>query len=171
MEKKKLLGGRSIILPRFPLYAPVTNNKKAPDKYIKINNQLIYNSNINRFKRNNVMTHLHKYVLFNIPKNFKKIEDFPVKIHYIFYVVYNHGSIRKSRLSNEITHKPPSEDYQPNWDDDSLAFIWMKVIRDCIVKRKILPDDNVKYALGSNYDVKFVKNLNDRKIVVQLKKP
>lgn len=151
-----------IIFKQFPTHIAKTNNARAPNKYVKINNQSIYNSNLNRFSRNIAVGNLHKYVIDIIPKGFKA--PTPSKIHFVFKTPINHGSI--SRRNGIISWKPAKESYIPNWDIENLATLWVKVINDGLVKSGALPDDSVRYITGISYEFLPVENLKDREIIV-----
>ena len=81
-----------IILKEFPIHIAKSDNKHAPNKMVKLNNQNIYSGALNRFGRAIVIKNLHEYIISQIPKGFK-IDNYPVKIHYLFRTVRNHGSI------------------------------------------------------------------------------
>lgn len=154
-----------IKLKDFPLHVSYTNNKKASNKFIKVNNQSVYNGKINRFSRATVMENLKIWFLRYFPKKLK-IEKFPVKIHYIFKTVINHGDI--SRRNNKLIWKYPSEDYVPRWDIENLASIFIKSGNDSLVRAKILPDDSIKYVNGISYEFIKVDDINDREIIIQI---
>lgn len=154
-----------IKLKDFLLHVSYTNNKKASNKFIKVNNQSVYNGKINRFSRATVMENLKIWFLRYFPKKLK-IEKFPVKIHYIFKTVINHGDI--SRRNNKLIWKYPSEDYVPRWDIENLASIFIKSGNDSLVRAKILPDDSIKYVNGISYEFIKVDDINDREIIIQI---
>ena len=87
-----------IRFPNFPTHIPITKNKKAPDKYVKVNAQGIYNGAIARFGRSIAVRNLHSYFLHFIPKGLKI--DNVTKIKYIIKTVINHGDI--SRRNHKI---------------------------------------------------------------------
>ena len=152
-------------LKQFPTHLKTTNPKKAKPKFSKINGQLIYNSNVNRFARNTLMTELHKYVMKRIPKKLK-VEKFPIKVKIILRTVINHASIQ--RRNEKITWKYPSEEYVPTSDLDNMIVIWSKGILDCIVKSDIIPDDTIQYITNIEYEYQQVDDLEDREIIVQI---
>ena len=153
-----------IIINQFPTHIAKTKNKVAPDKYIKINGQSIYNSNLNRFARNIVMSNLHDY-LEPAFKPFKGlITEYPIKITINIFTVRNHGAI--SRRSGTIRWKKPKSDYVPNWDIENLATIWIKAINDTLSKTGVIPDDNIKYLNGVSYNYIEVEDINDRKLEI-----
>lgn len=159
-----------IIIKEFPTHIARTNNKVAANKMIKINNQSIYNSNLNRFARNIVMDNLHNYLskLFKPYLSIYKREPpaFPLKITVNFYTVINHGSI--SMRSGKLCWKYPKKNYIPNWDIENLATIWIKAICDTLVKCKFFPDDNVKYLSSISYNYYEIEKLEDRKIEIEI---
>lgn len=151
-----------IILDKFPTHIAKTNNKYAPNKYIKITNQSVYNGAMHPHVRATVVKNMHDYVISCIPANFKV--KTPCKPVYEFYTVRNHGSIQ--RRKGKLCWKPPKKDYEPTWDDDNLAFLWMKTIRDALTKAGVWKDDNVDYVRGSDYDLFFVDDIEKRKIII-----
>tara|TARA_R110000796_G_scaffold114269_2_gene225961 strand:+ start:107 stop:595 length:489 start_codon:yes stop_codon:yes gene_type:complete len=157
----------TITLKEFPTHVAYTDNKYAVNKMKKLNNQSIYNGALNRFSRAIVMKNLHNYVTSNIPKGLK-ITSFPVKIHYLFRTVRNHGSI--SMRKGKICWKPAKEGYEANWDLQNLAMIWMKGADDAFSKAGVLPDDNVDYIKGESFDIEFVDTLEERELIITFEK-
>lgn len=160
-----------ISISNFPTHIAKTNNKTKSNKMIKVNNQAIYNSNLNRFSRNIVMKNLHNYLIKEI-KPYKETflrESYrpPFEIEITIFTVINHGSI--SMRDHKISWKYPTEDYIPNWDIENLATIWIKAICDSLVMLKIIPDDNISYINKISYKFKEVENLTDRKLVIKIK--
>lgn len=158
-----------VILDKFPTHIEKTNNKIKEDKFIKINNQAIYNSGLSRFSRNTVMKNLSSYIIRTLKPQFKPSEtktlEFPLNITISICTVINHGSI--SRRNGNIMWKYPSEDYVPNWDIDNLGVIWGKAILDALVKLKIIPDDNVNYVKSVTYGFIPVEDIEDRQILIE----
>jgi len=150
--------------PKFPTHIPYTSNKKAPNRYIKVNSQNIYNGAIARFGRNTAVKSLHHYFLSYIPRGLE-IET-PVSIKYIIKTVINHGAIQ--RRKGEVNWKYPKEGYIPNWDIENLAGILIKTGNDCIVKAKIIPDDSIQYLTKIEYEYQQVDDLEDREIIIQI---
>lgn len=155
---------KSITLNKFPTHIAKTDNKIAPNKFIKITNQSIYNGTLNRFARAIVVNNMHDFVIENVPKGFKV--KTPCKPKYEFYTVRNHGNIRRTK-NGELSWKPPKSNFEATWDDDNLAFLWMKTIRDALTKAGVWKDDNVDYVRGGDYDLFFVNKLEDRKIIIK----
>lgn len=155
----------TISLKEFPTHLPYTKNKKAPDKFIKLNFQAIYNGKINRFTRAILMDNLHKYVMSQVPKK-TRVSHYPVKIEYIFKTVINHGDI--SRRNGKLIWKYPSNKYVPGWDIENLANIWIKGGNDALVNANVLIDDSVNYVLGTSHEVQFVDDLKDREIIIKI---
>lgn len=159
-----------IVIEKFPTHIAKTDNKVAANKMIKINNQAIYNSNLNRFARNIVMDNLHKYLEAQISpyKNrfIKSNIDYPISINIQIHTVINHGSI--SMRSGKLCWKPAKSDYVPNWDIENLASMWIKAINDVLQHLKMIPDDNIKYVNKISYEFVEVKDLEDRKIIIEI---
>ena len=146
-----------------PTHIAKTNNKKAPNKFMKINNQAIYNGTLNYFSRCIVVDNLHKLIVDAVPKDFNI--DTPVIPGIIIRTVYNHGSI--SRRSGKICWKPPKVDYKPNWDVDNLAMLWIKTIKDSLTLSGLIPDDNVEFIRGGFYKVEFVDDIKDLELIIK----
>lgn len=154
-----------IRLKQFPTHIEKTDNKKAPNKFWKINNQSIYNGSVNTFARAIVIKNMHKYIISKI-NVFPKFTG-PVTVDIIIKTVKNHGSIQ--RRNGKIIWKQPKNDYKPTWDEDNLSAIWTKTIRDSLTKLDIIPDDNVEFIKGGYRGVEFVKDINDREIIIKIK--
>lgn len=130
--------------------------------------QSIYNSNLNRFSRNIVMTNLHDYLISQI-KPFKsaflkKGIAYPIKIKIVVHTVINHGSI--SMRNGKLCWKFPKKTYIPNWDIENLASIWVKAFNDSLVILKMIPDDNINYVNNVEYKFEKVEDLKDRKLEI-----
>ena len=160
-----------IVIENFPTHIAKTNNKTKANKMVKLNNQAIYNSNLNRFSRNTVMQNLHKYLASQI-KPYKKTflregTQYPIKLEIVIHTVKNHGSIQMR--NHKLCWKYPTEDYIPNWDIENLATIWIKAICDTLVSLKMIPDDNINYLSSISYKFKEVKDLDKRKLEIKIK--
>ena len=153
-----------IQLKKFPTHVEYTDNKVAPNKLIKVNNQSIYNGRLNRFARNIAVTNLHEWVISQIP-NPIPVRKYPVTINYTFRLVKNHGSIMCR--NGKIFWKPVKPSYEPNWDIQNVAHLWMKVTDDALVKAGVLADDDVRYVKGESYHYEWVDNLDKREIIVK----
>lgn len=151
-----------IRFPEFPIHIPITNNKKAPNKYVKVNAQSIYNGAIARFGRAAAVKNLHEYFLSHIKESV--MIDYPVKIKFIIKTVINHGSI--SRRNGKICWNYRADDYIPNWDIENLASIFIKTGIDSLVKAGTIPDDSVQYVKNIEYEFQEVDTLEDREIIV-----
>ena len=159
-------------LKEFPTHVAKTDNKVAPNKMIKINNQAIYNGYINRFTRNTVIGNMHSWLMGRlklvwIPAKSILPLDLPVSITVNIYTVKNHGSI--SMRSGKLCWKPVKASYKPNWDIDNLASIWIKCICDVLVKEGIIPDDNIENVNKISYKYFEVQDIKDRKLVIIIK--
>jgi len=152
-----------ITYDEFPTHAPKTNNKKAPNKYIKINGQSIYNSNLNRFARNNVMRFMHDYLISGLPR--KLGMTFPIEIELIFYAPINYGTVR--RFKGEIRWIPPKSNYKSNWDIDNQQ-IWGKAFNDALQISKKIPNDSVSFISSVKTRYVEVKDFNERKLEFKL---
>lgn len=155
-----------IEIPKFITHIAKTNNVKAPNKYVKINNQSIYNGALNKFSRAIAIDNMHKYIDtyllkyrgLNLSKN--------VNINFKIYTVINHGSI--SLRKGIICYKPAKANYIPNWDIENLASIWIKAFNDSLTKNNVILDDNVSVITKISYEFIEVKDLDERQIVVEI---
>ena len=146
-------------------HIPKTRNKKAADKYIKINNQAIYNGALNTFARAIVVENMHSYFMDSLPDSYLNLKIAKVKhIEYIFHTVINHGSIQ--RRNGAKTWKPAKDDYEPNWDLNNLSDIWIKTANDALVMAGVLTDDNVGVIQKTSYEFREVKDIGDLEMVV-----
>lgn len=154
-----------IVLDKFPTHLPITNNKKAANKYVKINNQTIYNGYINRFSRAILINNMHNYIVSKIPKGLEVIR-FPILVHLEIHTVINHGDI--SRFKGIVRNKPAKIGYKPDWDIENLAAIWRKAINDSLVTAKVIPDDTIEYVIGNSEEFIKTNSLETSKIVINL---
>jgi hypothetical protein len=145
-------------------HIPKTANKKAADKYIKINNQSIYNGVLNRFARAIVVNNLHYYFADNIDEQFKgmNIDSNNIQLTYEFHTVYNHGDVRK--LKSGISWNPPKKGYRPSWDLDNLADLWTKIGNDTLVLEKVIKEDTVEFIKQKTCRFVQINELIDAKI-------
>lgn len=159
-----------ISIPQFITHVAKTDNKYAANKMMKINNQAIYNGAINRFTRAIVMNNLHDYLKScldsYLPLFSRESIAFPVCVHLEIRTVINHGDI--SMRKGKICWKEAKEDYEPGWDIENLASIWIKALNDVFTQSKFIPDDNVKYIDCVGYKFVEVKNLEDRELIIKI---
>lgn len=163
MEKLQVI---KIIIPEFVTHAPTRENKTKENPYIKLNSQLIYNSNLNRFARNNVVNFLHRYIAQYIPKDLK-ITKFPVQIGLNFYVPKNYGSVSRRKKDGiyQILWKPPTDNYLINWDVGNYGYIWLKTFLDTLQIEGVIPNDNASYVYSEGPSTFIeVENFNQRKL-------
>lgn len=158
---------QTVVIPEFLTHVEKTDNKVAPNKFIKINNQTIYNGAITRFTRNTVITNMHDYIDSELSKHILVPFVGAVEVSFKIRTVINHGSI--SRRNGKINWKKASKNYTPNWDIENLSSIWIKCINDVLVKRKILFDDNVKFIKKISYEFEEVDDISKREIVIEIK--
>lgn len=158
-------------IDKFITHVAKTNNKQAPNKYIKINNQLIYNSNLNRFQRNIVVHNLHEYLIPFIIKSLPKLINLPYQVSLDIYVPINYGDVsrRKRKGIPYISWKEPKKNYEPTWDIDNLGDLWLKVFKDALQISGVIENDNVKF-IKANGPTTFheVQTLNQRKFVFKI---
>lgn len=141
-----------------------TKNKIKSDRYIKINNQAIYNGNLNHFSRAIVVEYLHEHFSNNIEPEIKglNIESNNISLIYEFYTVLNHGDVRKTK--NGISWNPPKKDYTPSWDLDNLADLWTKIGNDTLVMDNVIKQDTVQFIKEKICRFVEIKELFDARI-------
>lgn len=162
-----------IIIPQFITHIPKTKNKSSPNKYIKINNQLIYNSNLNRFARNIVVNNLHEYLFPYIVKVVPKLNNPPYQVSLDIYVPINYGNVSR-RIKKGVPYiswKEPNKNYNPTWDIDNLGDLWLKVFKDALQISGVLENDNVKFVkINGPTTFHEIKTLDNRKLIFTITK-
>jgi Holliday junction resolvase RusA-like endonuclease len=164
-----------ITLEKFPTHLPKTRNKHAPNKMQKLNGQAIYNDTVSRFTRAILMDNIHNYLIPRLRAYKQEVQrefdngtlEFPIVVVLNIYTPINHGNIQLRK--GKLTWKPAAPDFEPTWDIDNLSSIWMKGVKDSIVKSGLIPDDNVKYVRGGGYLFYEVEDIEDRRLVIKLK--
>lgn len=143
-----------------------TKNKVSANKYIKINNQSIYNGALNKFARAIAIENMHEYISLYLVKyrGLNVLKN--ANINYQIHTVINHGSI--SLRKGKICYKPAGKSYIPNWDLENLASIWIKAFNDALTMNNVIADDNVGVITKVSYEYVEVKDLDKRKIVVEI---
>lgn len=141
-------------------HIPCTDNKKAPNKYWKINNQAIYNGSVDKFKRAIIVNNMHNYIMDSIPNRalnlkIEKIED----IEYIFNTVINHGDVK--RIGGTVRWKKPAPGYIPSWDLNNISDIWVKTGNDALTLAGVIIDDNAGVIQTTRYTFKEVDHIDD----------
>lgn len=146
-------------------HIPKTDNKKAPNKFFKINNQAIYNGSLNKFARAIVTENMHNYVINSIPEEYLnlKIEKTQL-VEYKFYTVRNHGDI--SKRGGKRIWKAPKADYKPDWDLNNISDIWQKTGNDALVLAGVLTDDNVGVIRKTSYEFIEVAHIDDLELEI-----
>jgi len=153
---------KEITFPEFPTHVPLTKNKS-----FKISTQSIYNSKLHHHSRSTVISKMKEYITGVLPENtFIDSRMFPVKLELIFYAPVNWGSVRMSK--GIINWKTPPENYKPTHDLDNFAWIWSKVIQDCLVSVHIIPEDTVAFVNNLEYRYEQVPEFKDRKIHLKI---
>jgi hypothetical protein len=153
---------KEITLKEFPTHVPLTKTKM-----FKISTQGVYNSKLHYHSRSKVIDTLKNYIRHNITDVAPvKTELFPVKIQLLFFAPSNWGNVRMSK--GFLKWSPAKDGYHPVHDLDNLAWIWGKTIQDCLVDKKILPDDTIEYINHIEYVYILTEELNERKIVIKL---
>lgn len=162
----------SQIIINIPLITHIekTDNKYAPNKFVKIAGNLIYSQSVGRFQRAIIMDNMHKYIstyLLNYNDlNLSKIS----KITYRYYLVENFGGIsyRIDKKTNigRICWKPAKPDYKINWDLPNLNLIWQKAIEDSLTLSNVIEDDNAGVIDDFSVKLIIVKDITEQKIEI-----
>lgn len=155
---------QAIHYPLFPTHLPYTKNKKAPDKYIKINGQRIY-SGLHHTQRAPLMNNMHRWYKENYAwETMKCIIDYPVGIGLIFKVPINYDYV--SRRNGKIIWKPPKEGFEPGWDVGNYGWIYSKGFLDTLHLMGKIVDDNVKYVnIEGPFKALFCNTLEERELI------
>jgi Holliday junction resolvase RusA-like endonuclease len=159
-------------MKEFPTHLPYTNNKVAPNKYIKINGQSIYNGKLNRFSRNILIGNMHDYLMNNLTNI--KITDYPIRVELIINTVINHDLVQRrfNKKINEfiVNWKKPEDNYKPSNDIDNVSWVWIKTFFDALHKSGVIEDDNLRYIKGYSVDFNEVKEFIDRSLIFKIYK-
>ena len=114
---------------------------------------------------------MHSYIEKHIPDDLS-IQG-PVETSLIVYAPINFGTMRmllnKETNRREVNWKPAIKGYKPTWDIGNLAMVWLKSLDDVIIKKGILPDDNVGNLRKTSYEFRPIDNFHDRKLIYQIK--
>ena len=163
MSKKKKPNEVSIEIPQF-----LTHIRKSKTSFIKINGQRIF-VGMNHHLRSLIVRRMHLYLSKFIPEDLDVSHLIPLKISLELHVPRNYEHVRMSS-KGKLTWKKPKEGFNPKWDADNM-WIWGKCFNDVLVRKGILPDDNVSVVKESG-SVKWmeVETLEDRKLIFKLKK-
>ncbi len=159
-----------IVLKKFPTHVKTTRNKKAPDKYIKVNGQNIYNGKLNPFARAIAMDEIHKYII----KKLKAVEPTtkPIFIKYVFKTVINHGDVRRIHYKKDnkikIVWNKPDTDYKARYDLDNMSYVWIKGFQDSLEISGIISDDTVENVQGYSVHYERVEEFDKREIEITL---
>lgn len=160
MERQKL----SITMPLLT-HVAITNNKKAKNKYWKINNQALYSGSLNQFSRAIMVENMHHFMMNSFNSS---IFDLNIKeifsIHYIFNTVKNHGAI--TRRLGKICWEPVKDDYKSNWDLNNISDIWIKTGNDALVLAGVLVDDNTDVIKRTMYQMVTVDHIDDLELEI-----
>lgn len=162
----------SVEIPEFITHVAKTDNKVKANKYVKVNNQNIYNSNLNRFARNIVVRNLHNYLIEHIKlSNLPKLINPPYQVSLTIFAPINYGAVsRRSKHGTPyICWYPAGPDYQPNWDIGNIGELWLKTFEDSLQLAGVLENDNVKHII-SHGPITFseVLDLKDRKLLFKV---
>ena len=153
---------KEIVFPEFPTHVKLTKTKN-----FKISTQGIYNAKLHHHSRSKVIQYMKDYVVSQLPTDWYVDErHLPIKTLLTFHAPINWGSVRMS--AGVVKWKPSPEDYHPVHDLDNFAWIWSKVIQDCLVSENILPEDTVEFIDCIEYKYQPVDTFDERKISLKL---
>lgn len=155
----------NLIFSEFITHIPV--NKK---EWIKIGYNKIH-TGVHFTTRSALVAAMHGYIEKHIPENL--IIKGPVETALTIYAPINYGSMRmildKETGKRRTNWKPAEKGYKPNWDIGNLALVWLKSLDDVLIKKGILPDDNIQHLRKTSYEFIPVLNFKDRKLVYKIK--
>jgi len=159
-------------IKKFITHVAKTSNKFKENKYIKINNNSIYSSNLNRFARNIVMRNLHDYLISSmVENNLNKLTNPPYQVSLIIYAPINYGDVRRLHRKGEpyLAWNPPKSDYIPTWDIGNLGEIWLKAFEDALQLGGYIENDTIKY-ISSHGPITFkpVSSLEERTLIFKI---
>lgn len=156
-----------MILKQFNFNQFPTHVNLSKNKTFKISTQSIYNHRLHHHERSKIISFMKEYVKQQIPSNWCVSEQvFPVKLHLTFYTPINWASVRM--VKGELKWKKPANNYQAQHDLDNLAWIWGKVIQDCLKECLVIPEDTVDFVNDVEYSYVVVDTFEDRQIHLQI---
>ena len=148
----------------------ITHIPQSKKLWIKIGYNKIHAS-VHFSTRAALVAAMHGYIEKHIPENLT-IEG-PVETVLKVYAPINFGGMKmivdKTTGKRKISWKPATADYEPNWDIGNLALIWLKCLDDVLIKKGVIPDDNVRHLRKTSYEFIPVIDFKDRKLVYQIK--
>ena len=143
-----------------------THVQQSANKWKKINGQSIYTGAHHRV-RQKFVEDIHAYLKEHIGENENVlIKESPVEIQVKIHAPINYGDVR--RMRGKICWKTPAENYEPTWDLDNFAWIWIKCIQDVLQHQNIVSEDTVKHIRKVSYEYIPCETLDDRKIEVTI---
>ena len=152
----------------FPQF--ITHIPKSKKEWIKIGYNKIH-AGVHFSTRKAIVATMHSYIEKHIPDDLS-IQG-PVETSLIVYAPINFGTMRmllnKETNRREVNWKPAIKGYKPTWDIGNLAMVWLKSLDDVIIKKGILPDDNVGHLRKTSYEFRPIDNFHDRKLIYQIK--
>lgn len=153
---------KEILFTKFPTHVKISKTKS-----FKISTQSIYNAKLHHHNRSKVIEFMKEFVTFNLPKDFTiDSTHFPIKLEFTFFAPINWGSVRMTK--GVVRWKPAEEKYNPTHDLDNFAWVWSKVIQDCLVRTGIIPEDTVQFINCLEYRYQEVPDFEDRKILLTI---
>jgi hypothetical protein len=155
----------TLTFPEFITHIPV--NKK---EFFKIGYNKIH-TGIHFSKRASLIAAMHGYIEKHIPEQLT-IKG-PVETELKVYCPINFGGMKmvldKETGKRKVSWQPAPKNYEANWDIGNLALIWLKCLDDVVIKKGILPDDNVQHLRKTSYEFVPVTQFKDRKLVYTIK--
>jgi len=142
-----------------------THVKQSANKWKKINGQSIYTGAHHRV-RHLFMEQINSYLTMFISPINGMLTEYPLEINVKIYAPINYGDVK--RLRGKISWKKPEPGYEPSWDLDNFAWIWIKGMQDVLQKQKVLPEDTVKHIRKVSYEFIPIEELEDRKMELMI---
>lgn len=148
---KNIGKGKQPVLVNATTGQPVIANPKVSgtEKWVVINGQKIYNNEIDKWRRNVIVSRLKDYFSDFISQLTPLTkENYPLSITYIFYDDFSEYS---------YTDK---NDQERGKDLDNHSFIYAKCFQDCLVDNKIIKNDHVDFINMITY--RYIKSSEPR---------
>lgn len=110
---------------------------------------------------------MHEFITDHIGPNLGEVLT-PVKVSVTFHAPVNYGDVRFIKKKQQVSWKPPPDDYVARWDIDNLSWPWIKAILDTIVQQGLIENDTVEQIQSVQYHYIPCLTLDERKIVLQI---
>lgn len=154
-----------IELPKF-----ITHIQQSKNKWIKIGYNKLY-TGVHYSVRSKLIDQMHQFILPFIPDNVQI--STPVETYLQVHAPINYSRVmmlkRKATGERYLNWKPPSDNYEADWDIDNLVVAWVKAMNDCMEKKGIIPADSVQYLSKKGEEFVPCDHIDDRKLVFTIK--